>query len=124
MNPGEIAALVSSIAALAGAGAFYVGRHDKKKDPLPKEAAEVAIAKDALGVVKASHDTLVADVKRLNERIDDVEGEAHTLREEVQMLRREVQSIRSAWAMWFKDLENRWVVHRQQDAPPPPPTTD
>lgn len=124
MTPGEIAALVSSIAALAGAGAFYVGRHDKAKDPLPKEAAEVAIAKDALGVVKASHDTLVADVARLNARIDDVEGEAHTLREEVQMLRREVQSIRSAWAMWYRDLADRWILHREQAAPPVPPTTD
>ena len=124
MTAGGIAALVSAIAALTGLVTFFVGRHDKSKDPIPKQAAEVAIAKEALGVVKESYDLLAADIARQAARIDRVEGEAGTLREEVQLLRREIQSIRSAWNMWFLDLSDRWVVHRQQDAPPPPPPTD
>lgn len=124
MTAGGIAALVSAIAALTGLITFFVGRHDKNKDPIPKQAAEVAIAKDALGVVKGSYDFLIEDVARLRTDLNGVKDEASSLRQEVQLLRREVQSIRSAWAMWYRDLSDRWLVHREQPAPPIPPTTD
>lgn len=123
-NLGGIAALVTAIASLAGLVTFFVSRHDKAKDPIPKQAAEVAMAKEALGIVKDSRDTLVEDVARLGQRVEDVEGEAHALRGEVQALRREVESIRNRWAAWYRDLTDRWSTHREQAAPPLPPTAD
>lgn len=121
MDAAVIVAIIGGVVTLA---TFLISRRDKAKDPIPKQAAELAMAKDAVGIIKLSHDTLVVDVARMSSRLDDAEGEVHALRDEVHELRRQVQAIRLRWSTWYQDLSDRWVVHREQPAPPLPPTAE
>lgn len=117
MTGAIISAVVTLVLALGSAIAWWVKRRDTKADPIPRSAAEVAMSRQALGIIQASAKRLEADVKRLSEdreadrcRIDALEASMHDLR--------------SSWTTWYSDLRDRWHHHREQPNPPSPPQLD
>ena len=117
MNAAELTALATLLGMVGTAAAWWLRRRDAKADPLPRHAAEVALSKEALGIVQASAAMLEADVKRLRE-----DREADRLR--IDALEESMRSIRMTWAAWYRDLTDRWHDHRAQPAPPSPPPLD
>lgn len=123
-----IAPIVTLIIALGSGFAWWVKRRDAQKDPIPRTAAELALAKEALGIVEASRDALGQDVARLREdletrnlHIDGLTSKVDTLTGQVDTLSREVHTIREMWSLWYHDLVTRWTHHRAQSTPPAPP---
>lgn len=119
-----IGAIVTLIMGGGGAVAWWVRRQDAKKDPVPRSTAEVALAKEALGIVEASRDALSEDVARLRADVDNGRDRIEALTVEVKALRGEVHTIRTAWGDWYRDLRARWEHHRTQAVPPQPPALD
>lgn len=112
------AAVVTTVGVLATAAVtlitFLIRRNDKSKDPVARSSAEVALAKEALGIIESSRDALKEDVARLIEareqdriRLDAVEVE--------------LRAVREGWMGWYRDLKDHWAHHRQQPRPPHPP---
>lgn len=110
-----ITALVALLGTLGSGIGWWLHRRDAKSNPLPRHAAEVALSKEALGIVQASAAALEQDVKRLR---DDREAD----RRRIDALEADVQSLRATWSRWYSDLRDRWHYHREQPTPPEPPT--
>lgn len=117
MNAAELTALATLLGLVGTGAAWWLRRRDAKADPLPRHAAEVAISKEALGIVQASAAMLEADVQRLRS-----DREADRLR--IDALETSVRSMRQTWGAWYRDLVDRWHVHREQSGPPSPPPLD
>lgn len=115
MTTAIVSAVVTLLISIGGGIGWLIKRHDAKADPLPRHAAEIALSREALGIIKASADALESDVNRLRE---DREAD----RKRIDMLEADVNHLRSSWAAWYHDLRLRWTFHREQDAPPTPPT--
>ena len=43
------------------------------------------------------------------------------LEQTTEKLRRDVETVRTTWSAWYRDLVDRWHEHRTQDDPPAPP---
>jgi hypothetical protein len=65
----ELKWVVSIIVALGGVVTFLIRRHDTKKDPLPRQSAEMALAVSAAGVVQSSNLRLEAEVQAIGEAL-------------------------------------------------------
>lgn len=65
-DPGLIVALIGVLTTLGTGLSWYVNRRDKAKDPIPKTAAELAVAQTALGIVEASAGRLDREVVRIS----------------------------------------------------------
>lgn len=120
---GNVVASVLSALAIIGSGiGWLIARHDKKKDPLPKAAAEVALAREALGIVSESAQTLKEDLARIKAdreedrtRIDQLEKDGVADRARISRL----ESLLSHAASYIEALL-RWA-HGLRGAPKPPP---
>lgn len=69
---GSLSTLVAVLAALGGMSGlliFLISRWDKKRDPVSKAEAEVALAAKALGLAEGINDRLIGEVGRLDARI-------------------------------------------------------
>ncbi len=117
MTTAVVSALVSLLIAAGSALGWLIRRRDQRADPLPRQAVELTLARDALGIIGASRDALTEDVGRLRADLTDLTDEVHSLR-------REVRTLRAAWSAWYADLTTYWHRHRAQATPPPPPTLD
>ena len=114
MNAAVVTTVGGIVATVVTLAIFLIGRNDKRKDPITRTAAELAIASDALGIVQASRDALSDDVTRLiAARTAD--------RERIAAVELEVRAIREGWAGWYRDLTERWAHHREQPRPPHAP---
>lgn len=109
-----LTALGAIAVALVTLATFLIRRHDKHKPGVQRTAAEVAVAKDALGIIQSSRDTLKEDVDRLL-------AARETDRGRIGALETEMRSIRDGWLGWYDDLSTRWHHHREQPRPPRPP---
>lgn len=121
MSPALITALVSAVLALGSGIAWFVKRRDAAKDPIPKHAAELAVAEQALGIIQESRDTLNEDVKRLKaeskedrERLDAQQAQIDGLREAMD----QVKNLLSHATRYIETLL-RWAY---AGAAPPPPS--
>lgn len=110
--------VVIAVLTTAGGGlAWYIRRHDTRKDPLPRTAAEVAIAKEALGIIVASRDALTQDMARQGEELAQERARGDRHEQELVQLRKEhaelhdiVDEIRSRLTAAARYIETllRW----------------
>ena len=87
MNAASLTQVVGFLVALGGLSGlimFFVSRWDKKRDPVSKAEAEVALAAKALGLAEGINDRLVAEVGRLDDKIEAMEARHATERQEDQ----------------------------------------
>lgn len=117
-----VAAVLSFLAALGAGIGWWVDRRDRHKDPLPKSAAEVAVAKEALGVVVAAAEwdrtrgeRIQTDLTAALRRITALEEDGVTDRARITRL----ETLLSHAASYIEALL-RWA-HALRDAPKPPP---
>lgn len=136
MDGSQITALTGLLTVIGTGIGWLVLRWDKRRPAVPRRAAATAHASqamtDALSVVQ---DSLGADLTRVRREADE-DREQHRLDRaadrarldaldgEVETLRREVRTLRTAWSDWYRDLTDRWLHHREQAAPPSPPNLD
>ncbi|HET7399729.1 MAG TPA: hypothetical protein VFJ94_14525 [Intrasporangium sp.] len=127
MNAGWITALATLITALSGVGVVWVKQRSEAKDPIPKAAAELAVAEQALGLIKESRDALREDVVRLKEertedrkRMDELQEQVYSLREDNADLHGVVDQMRHALSLATRYIEAllRWA--REGSVPPQP----
>ncbi|MER7070980.1 hypothetical protein [Terrabacter sp. NPDC000476] len=128
MTGGDISIIVGLLTTLGGGVAWLVKRHDAAKDPIPKAAAELAVAEQALGIIKESRDALREDVSRLKEerdehkvRLDAQQEQIDTLRDDNATLHATVEQIKHLLSHATRFIETllRWA---KDGAKPPQPT--
>ena len=128
MRPEHVALVVGIIAPAATFLTWWVSRRDKAKDPLPKTTAELALAKEALGIIVASRDTMSQDLEvqkaetaQAVARLAVVEGAVTELRQSEAALHALVERVQSQLTAAARYIETllRWA-HQLHDASPPP----
>ena len=124
MTGALISAVVTLVLALGSAIAWWVKRRDTKSDPIPRSAAEVAMSRQALGIIQASAKRLEEDVKRLSADREADRLARETDRCRIDALEAGMAELRSSWTTWYSDLRDRWHHHREQPNPPAPPHLD
>lgn len=90
-----IAVLVPLITAAGGAVAWLVNRHDKKADPIPKTAAELAVAERALGIIEKSASRLEAEVGRVSGDLEKERARGDEQQAQIDTLRADVSQIKA-----------------------------
>ena len=117
-------AAAAVLTALAPLVMWWVKRRDAQHDRIPKAAAEVALAQQALGIVKESRDYLADDVRRLmldrdedRSRIDKLEADRATDRARIGRL----EALLGVAAGYIEALL-LWVLTGAK--PPHPPLPD
>jgi hypothetical protein len=80
----QVVGFLVALGGLSGLIMFFVSRWDKKRDPVSKAEAEVALAAKALGLAEGINDRLVAEVGRLDDKIEAMEARHAAEREEDQ----------------------------------------
>lgn len=94
----DSAFIVALIGAMTTAGTgigWYVNRRDKQKDPIPKTAAELAVAQTALGIVEASAGRLDKEVVRISGDLDKERDRGDAQQQQIDDLQRDVSQIKA-----------------------------
>lgn len=91
LSPGWLTAISTLFITLGGGIAWLVRRHDNKKDPLPREQAEVAVAAANVGLLSQVNLRLGEDHKRLSE---ELEGMRLRHKQEMEQVRTELGEVR------------------------------
>ncbi len=119
-EPELLSSLISAFVALSGVAAWLIRRRDKRKDPILRTSAELAMAKQALNIIQSSRDVLVDDVERL--KTDSTEHRASIVALEAQVNSQTValDHFRTmlTQASGFIEVMLRWA---RAGSPPPPP---
>jgi hypothetical protein len=66
----QVVGILVALGGISGLVIFFVTRWDKKRDPISKAEAEVALAAKALGMAEGLNDKLLREVTRLDERLE------------------------------------------------------
>ena len=126
-NLSAVVGILGALGALSGLVMFFVTRWDKKRDPVSKAQAEVALAATALGLVEGVNDRLLKEVGRLDERIQSMEERHAREREEdltqIAGLKRRVAAViedRDAIVRYFI-VFRAWVANGSRPPSPPVP---
>jgi hypothetical protein len=131
---GSLITAVTGLLIAVGSGiAWLVQRRDKARPRIARQAAEVAQASDAVGgALTVVQDSLTAEIARLRadseadrarwatERAADRDRIA-CLEQAQEALHHDIETVRSMWSRWYRDLADRWDEHRVRTDPPPPP---
>ena len=134
MVDGPLITAVTGLLIAVGSGiAWLVQRRDKARPRIARQAAEVAQASDAVGgALTVVQDSLTREIARLRadseadrtrwatERAADRDRIA-CLEQTTEKLRRDVETVRTTWSAWYRNLVDGWHEHRTQDNPPAPP---
>lgn len=127
MSPGWLPALATLVSALAGFVAWYVKHRADAKDPIPKAAAELAVAEQALGLIKESRDALREDVIRLKEervddrkRLEEMQAQVDSLRDDNADLHAVIDQMRHVLSSATRYIEALLKWARDGSVPPPP----
>lgn len=127
LTSGWVTAVASLLTVLSGFAAWVVKRRSEAKDPIPKAAAELAVAEQALGLIRESRDALRDDVVRLKAeriedrlRLDECQKQVDQLRVDNQGLHADLSQIRQVLSAATRYIEVllRWV--REGSHPPQP----
>ena len=113
-NTTALATAAVSVLTAIGAGiAWVMRRHDSKKDPVPKEAAAVALSNEAVGIMRGVANDLKGDIANLR-------GEVAAMKESQAELGREIQRLKLTLgtAATFIERLLRWA---KSDSRPPIP---
>lgn len=136
MDGPQMSGLALLLTAIGSGVAWLVVRWDKRRPKVSRQAALTAHASEAVtGALATVQQSLSDDLTRVRRdaeedreqyRIDRDADRARmdSLSGEVEALRREVHVLRAAWSAWYRDLVDRWHLHRAQAAPPSPPNLD
>lgn len=121
MTPALITAIVSLLLAVGSGIAWLVKRRDAAKDPIPKQAAELALAEQALGIIRESRDALREDVNRLKGERDEHRTRLDAQQEQIDGLRQAMDQVKHLLSHATRYIETllRWAY---AGAPPPPPS--
>jgi chromosome segregation ATPase len=121
VSPALITAVVSALLALGSGIAWLVKRRDAAKDPIPKQAAELALAEQALGIIRESRDALREDVQRLKEEREEHRSRLDAQQEQINSLRDAMDQVKHLLSHATRYIETllRWA---RDGAPPPPPS--
>ncbi|WP_114202851.1 hypothetical protein [Janibacter anophelis] len=136
MDGSQMSGLALLLTTIGSGVAWLVVRWDKRRPKVSRQAALTAHASEAVtGALATVQQSLSDDLTRVRRDAEE-DREQHrrdrdadrarmdSLSGEVEALRREVQVLRAAWATWYRDLVDRWHIHRAQAAPPAPPNLD
>lgn len=116
--------------------AWLVLRWDKRRPKVSRQAALTAHASEAVtGALATVQQSLSDDLTRVRRDAEEDREQYRADRDadrarldslsgEVEALRREVHVLRATWSAWYRDLVDRWHLHRTQAAPPSPPNLD
>jgi hypothetical protein len=75
MEPLSVGGLVTLLSLIGGGAAWLIRRRDSNKDPIPKAAAEMAIAQQALEIITESAAWTRADAVGLRARVAKLEAD-------------------------------------------------
>lgn len=114
MDGPTISALVTALGVLGGGVTWLIRRRDKKKDPLPKSAAELAIAQQALDIISDAATFSRKDSENLRARVVQLELDSATDRIRIGRL----ETLLSHAASYIEALL-RWA-HGLRSVPRPP----
>lgn len=127
LSPGWLTALATVISALAGFIAWYVKHRADAKDPIPRAAAELAVAEQALGIIKESRDALREDVVRMKDerkddrkRLEEMQAQVDSLRDDNLDLHSVIDQMRHALSNATRYIEALLKWARDGSVPPPP----
>lgn len=136
MDGSQMSGLALLLSTIGGGVAWLVVRWDKRRPKVSRKAALTAHASEAVtGALATVQQSLSDDLTRVRRdaeedreqyRADRDADRARmdSLSSEVEALRREVHVLRAAWSAWYRDLVDRWHLHRARDTPPSPPNLD
>ena len=92
-----LVAVLGGLGALTGLVVFFVTRWDKKRDPVSKAEAEIALAAKTIGLVSGVNDRLIREVGRLDDKIAAIEERHARERDEdrtkISSLERQVEAM-------------------------------
>lgn len=136
MDGSQMSGLALLLTTIGSGVAWIVVRWDKRRPKVSRQAALTAHASEAVtGALATVQQSLSDDLTRVRRDAEE-DREQHrrdrdadrarmdSLSGEVEALRREVSSLRATWSAWYRDLVDRWHIHRTQAAPPSPPNLD
>ena len=102
-----------------GAGGPYAGwllySQQKKKQPIDASTAQVA---NAVALSNAAQGV----VDMLQEQVDNLQTKTDKQDQEIQSLKNNAIHLTQIWELWYTDLSENWLIHRQQDKAPAKPT--
>lgn len=136
MDGPQMSGLALLLTTIGSGVAWLVVRWDKRRPKVSRQAALTAHASEAVtGALATVQQSLSDDLTRVRRdaeedreqyRADRDADRARmdSLSSEVEALRREVHVLRATWWAWYRDLVDRWHLHRAQAAPPSPPNLD
>lgn len=136
MDGSQMSGLALLLTALGSGVAWLVVRWDKRRPKVSRQAALTAHASEAVtGALATVQQSLSDDLTRVRRDAEEDREQYRAERDadrarldslsgEVEALRREVHVLRAAWGTWYRDLVDRWHLHRAQPAPPSPPNLD
>jgi hypothetical protein len=117
MDPAWLTALVPLVLAAGGAVSWLISRRDKRKDPLPKQQAELAIAQQALGIVTEAAAFSAAEASGLRERVVKLEADREEDREAREVDRARISRLEGLFARAVSYIE---TLLRAWGSPKPP----
>lgn len=136
MDGSQMSGLALLLTTIGSGVAWLVVRWDKRRPKVSRQAALTAHASEAVtGALATVQQSLSDDLTRVRRDAEEDREQYRTDRDadrarmdslsgEVEALRREVHVLRAAWSAWYRDLVDRWHLHRAQSAPPSPPNLD
>lgn len=136
MDGPQMSGLALLLTTIGSGVAWLVVRWDKRRPKVSRQAALTAHASEAVtGALATVQQSLSDDLTRVRRDAEEDREQYRADRDadrarmdslsgEVEALRREVHVLRAAWSAWYRDLVDRWHLHRAQAAPPSPPNLD
>lgn len=86
-NIGAIVGGIVTVLGTVGTGvAWLLSRRDRKKDPIPKESAAVALAQSGISLMQGVADRINAELLEVRTELSDVRTELSDVRSEVRRL--------------------------------------
>lgn len=112
--------LVTLILAIGGGVKWWVGRQDKQKDPIPKDAAAVALSASAVEVSQAVLAQVRAEMSDLRTDLAGVRGKNRETESRLSAAEQTIQHHESLFGQALSYIEG--LLRHIRDGRPWPPT--
>lgn len=116
--------LVALILAIGGGVKWWVGRKDSQKDPIPKDAAAVALSASAVDVMRAVADEMRAELSDVRNELAGVRGGARVTETRLSAAEETIRHHESMFgaAMGYIEALLRHIKAGMTQPTPPVPT--